>query len=47
MNDEGFEWIERAYAQKDHNLELIKNIEVLDGIRSDPRYESLIRKLGL
>jgi len=47
MNDEGFEWIERAYAQKDHNLELIKNIDVLDGIRSDPRYEALIRKLGL
>jgi TolB-like protein/Tfp pilus assembly protein PilF len=47
MNGEGFEWTERAYAQKDHTLELIKNIEVFDAIRSDLRYEALVQKLGL
>jgi len=47
MNDEGFEWLERTYTQKDGNLKLVKNIEVFDGIRSDPRYDALIRKLGI
>jgi len=47
MKDEGFEWTERAYTQKDHNLELMKNLEPFDEIRSDPRYIALIRKIGL
>jgi len=47
MKDEGFEWTERAFTQKDHNLELMKNLEPFDEIRSDPRYIALIRKIGL
>jgi adenylate cyclase len=45
--DEGFEWLERSYKRKEFDLFYIKSNEFLDGVRSDPRYLSLVSRLGL
>jgi TolB-like protein/TPR repeat protein len=45
--DKGFEWLERSYARKEPNLTYIKCDEFLDGVRTDPRYLGLLKRLGL
>jgi len=46
-NDKGFEWLERSYNRKEFDIFYIKSNEFLDGARSDPRYLSLMNRLGL
>lgn len=46
-NDRGFEWFDKAFADGDHWLEFIKVWPGVDGVRTDPRYAELVRKLGL
>jgi hypothetical protein len=46
-NDKGFEWLERSYAKKEPGLTYIKSGEDLDGVRNDPRYLDLVKRLGL
>ena len=45
--DRAFEWLDRAYAQGDGGLTLIKIEPTLRGLRADPRYASLLRKMNL
>jgi hypothetical protein len=45
--DHAFEWLEKAFAEHAGRLEYIKVEEALDPIRSDPRYASLLRRMGL
>jgi Flp pilus assembly protein TadD len=45
--DAAFEWLERAYAQRDSGLTLIKSRLRLRSLHSDPRWESLLKKVGL
>jgi hypothetical protein len=45
--DRGFEWLDKAFADGDHWLEFIKVYPDLDGVRADPRYEALLKKLKL
>jgi len=45
--DRGFDWLDRAYADGDHWLEFIKVFSGFDGVRTDPRYAELIKKLRL
>ncbi len=45
--DEAFEWLERAYAQRDGGLADIKGDELLESLESDPRYKALLEKLRL
>ncbi len=45
--DKGFEWLERSYSTRESNLLDIKRDERMDGIRSDPRYLNLLKRLGL
>jgi tetratricopeptide (TPR) repeat protein len=45
--DRGFEWLDKAFADGDHWLEFIKVYPDLDGVRSDPRYDALLKKLKL
>jgi TolB-like protein len=45
--DKAFEWLERAYAQRDGGMEGIKNDTLLDSLRADPRYKALQRKMNL
>ena len=45
--DEAFEWLERAYAQRDSLLYRIKFTTEFDKLRDDPRYEAFLNKMSL
>jgi tetratricopeptide (TPR) repeat protein len=45
--DRGFEWLDKAFEDGDHWLEYMKVFPGFDGVRTDPRYISLLTKLGL
>lgn len=47
QNDKGFEWLERSYSRKELRLTWIKSSDFFDQIRSDPRYQSLLNRIGL
>jgi adenylate cyclase len=45
--DKGFEWLEKSYSKNEPNLLSIATAILFDGVRDDPRYLSLIKRLGL
>ena len=45
--DKLFEWLEKAYADRSNGLSSIVSEPQLDGIRTDPRYISLVKRMGL
>jgi TolB-like protein len=45
--DKGFEWLEQAYSKREENLLDIQWLWFLDGVRNDPRYLDLLKRLGL
>ena len=45
--DLAFEWLERAYVQRDGGLAEIKGDRLMRGLVSDPRYKAFLRKLKL
>jgi TolB-like protein/tetratricopeptide (TPR) repeat protein len=45
--DKGFEWLERAYSERNSSLMSIQSDWDLDGVRNDPRYLDLLKRLGL
>jgi len=45
--DKGFEWLERAYSERDPNVTGIKATEFMDAARNDPRYLDILKRLGL
>jgi len=47
QSDEAFEWLERAYAQRDSGLIETKMDPLLKNLRKDPRYIALLKKLNL
>lgn len=46
-NDKAFEYLERAYESKFSHLFLLKVDARFDPLRSDPRFESLLKRIGL
>jgi DNA-binding winged helix-turn-helix (wHTH) protein/TolB-like protein/Tfp pilus assembly protein PilF len=40
-------WLEKAYQQRVHNMVFLKVEPELDGLRSDPRFADLVRRVGL
>jgi serine/threonine-protein kinase len=42
-----FEWLERAYRQRDGGLSFIKIAPMLTSLHGDPRFRALLRKLKL
>ncbi len=44
--DRTFEWMDRAYEERSNNLIFIRTLSIFDDLRTDPRYESLMRRLG-
>jgi tetratricopeptide (TPR) repeat protein len=46
-NDEAIQWLERAYQQRDYQLTWMGVEPLLDPLRSDPRFQDLLRRLGL
>lgn len=45
--DEGFEWLEKAYEAGDGGIIWMQVEHELDGVRDDPRYLTLLKKIGL
>jgi len=45
--DAAFEWLERAYAQRDGGVVEAKVNRLLQGLRGDPRWRPFLKKLGL
>ena len=44
--DEAMKWLERAYAAHASNLLFVKSEPAFDSLRSDPRFNDLIRRIG-
>jgi Flp pilus assembly protein TadD len=45
--DQAFVWLEKAYEQRAFHLQWIKLEPRWDSLRSDPRFEDLVRRIGL
>jgi hypothetical protein len=45
--DLAFEWLEKAYAQRDAGLSSLKSSVLLRKLRQDQRYTALLRKMNL
>jgi DNA-binding winged helix-turn-helix (wHTH) protein/TolB-like protein/Flp pilus assembly protein TadD len=45
--DEAFEWLEKAYSERDGTLILLSAAPFFDPIRADPRFAELARRIGL
>jgi len=46
QKDRAFEWLEKAYAEHDSFLSVLQVYPAYDSLRSDPRYASLLSRLG-
>ncbi|UCG30680.1 MAG: protein kinase [candidate division WOR-3 bacterium] len=46
-NDKAFEWLEKAYQERDCSLSHLLTDESVDCIRTDPRFDDLLKKIGL
>ena len=46
-NDEAFAWLEKAYAEHSSSLTALKVDPTYDPLRSDPRFQELVRRVGL
>ncbi len=47
QNDQGFEWLEKAYEERDGGFLELKVSPLYDSVRSDPRFKPLLKKTGL
>ena len=47
QTDEAFEWLDRAYAQRDPGLMSTKVEPLLKSLHNDPRFAALLKKLNL
>lgn len=46
-SDEAFAWLQKAYAERDPELTYIKVGRRFEPLRRDPRYQELVRRVGL
>ena len=46
-NDEAFAWFERAYKEQSNILIYLKVFPPYDSLRGDPRFQDLVRRVGL
>jgi len=45
-NDEAFEWLERAYQDRNAWMVFLQVVPWLDPLRSDPRFQDLLRRMN-
>ena len=46
-DDKVFEWLEKSYAERDYDLTYLKTHTYFKRLRSDPRFQDLLRRVGL
>jgi hypothetical protein len=44
--DEAFAWFEKAYQERTSSLLWFKTDPLLDSLRSDPRFQDLLQRIG-
>jgi TolB-like protein/tetratricopeptide (TPR) repeat protein len=47
LNDQAFEWLEKAYEERSYVLVALKALPIFDDLRSDQRFIDLLRRVGL
>ncbi len=45
--ERAFEWLERAFTQRDGGLSIVKTDPLMRNLRGDPRYAALLKKMNL
>ena len=45
--DSAFEWLEKAYEERNGTLAFLKADVAMDNLTGDPRYDDLMRRLAL
>jgi serine/threonine protein kinase/Tfp pilus assembly protein PilF len=45
--DEAFAWLEKGFKEKSDGIQYVKTNHLADGLRSDPRYKDLVKRMGL
>jgi hypothetical protein len=45
--DNAFEWLDKAYAQRDGGMTALLSDQLLRNLHTDPRWEPLLDKMGL
>ncbi len=45
--DEAFRWLEKAFEDRDAGMAFLKVAPEWDNLRSDPRFQDLLRRIGL
>ena len=45
--DKAFEWLEKAFAAREGRMTLMKADPLLNDLRSDPRFDDLLKRVGL
>jgi TolB-like protein/DNA-binding winged helix-turn-helix (wHTH) protein/Tfp pilus assembly protein PilF len=46
-NDRAFEWLDRAYQNRDYFMPHLQDFPYMDPLRSDPRYTDLVKRVGI
>jgi TolB-like protein/Tfp pilus assembly protein PilF len=46
-NDEAIRWLEKGYEERDFRMTLLSVAFEFDGLRGDPRFRELVRRMGL
>ena len=45
--DQAFAWLERAYAQRDAGMHMLRESQSMRGLHADPRWQAFLAKVGL
>ena len=45
--DQAFAWLEKAYEERSYGMAFLKVMPMVDPLRSDPRFDDLLRRIGL